>query len=183
VEFFDVTPEECIERDLKRPNSVGSKVIWQMYNQYLKPPPAAYHPPEDMPPAIICDIDGTLAHMHNRSPYEWNKVGEDIYDDAVGTILKRFKPGYHIILLSGRDGVCETETIEWLKRYDVPYDQLFMRWPGNMEKDTVIKKRMFEEYIREQYQVEFVLDDRNSVVKMWRDEIGLKVLQVEDGDF
>ena len=33
-----------------------------------------------------------------------------------------------------------------------------------------------------QYDVEFVLDDRDRVVKMWRDR-GLKVLQVAEGDF
>ena len=39
VKFFDVPLEECIIRDLKRPNSVGAKVIWDMYNKYLKPKP------------------------------------------------------------------------------------------------------------------------------------------------
>jgi predicted kinase len=34
--FFDVPVRECIERDKKRDKSVGEKVIFTMYNQYLK---------------------------------------------------------------------------------------------------------------------------------------------------
>jgi len=35
-DFTDVPVETCIKRDLVRPNSVGSKVIMQMYNKHLK---------------------------------------------------------------------------------------------------------------------------------------------------
>lgn len=40
-------------------------------------------------------------------------------------------------------------------------------------------------YIRQQhpdYRVAFILEDRNSMVKKWR-ELGFKCLQVADGDF
>lgn len=49
-------------------------------------------------------------------------------------------------------------------------------------KDVVIKRELFDRYIRDNYQVLFVLDDRNQVVDMWR-ELGLKCLQVAPGDF
>ena len=57
-----------------------------------------------------------------------------------------------------------------------------MRMQGNNEKDSVIKRRMFDNHIRGKYYIEYVLDDRNQVVEMWR-SIGLICLQVADGDF
>ena len=36
--------------------------------------------------------------------------------------------------------------------------------------------------IKDKYQVDYVLDDRNQVVEMWR-SLGLTCLQVADGDF
>lgn len=181
VKFFDTPVGECIKRDLGRPNSVGQKVIMQMYNQFLRPEPEVYHPPEDKPLAIICDIDGTLAHMHNRSPYEWDKVGQDVLDDAVASVLKQFSD-IHIILMSGRDSVCRDMTIDWLKSFDIRYTQLFMRPEGDGRKDSIVKQELFDKHIRDDYQVLFVLDDRNQVVDMWR-SMGLKVFQVEEGDF
>jgi putative SOS response-associated peptidase YedK len=37
--------------------------------------------------------------------------------------------------------------------------------------------------IRDNFNVEFVLDDRNSVVDMWRKELNLPTFQVNYGDF
>ena len=45
-----------------------------------------------------------------------------------------------------------------------------------------IKREIFENYIRDYYNIQFVLDDRNQVVEMWR-SLGLKCLQVQEGDF
>jgi hypothetical protein len=57
-----------------------------------------------------------------------------------------------------------------------------MRDKGNNEKDSIVKRNMFEKYIRGKYFIEYVLDDRNQVVEMWR-SMGLTCLQVADGDF
>ena len=68
IKFFDTPLEICMVRDNKRPNGVGETVIRRMYNQYLKPEPAVYEHDRSLPTAIICDIDGTLAHMEDRNP-------------------------------------------------------------------------------------------------------------------
>lgn len=86
-------------------------------------------------------------------------------------------------MLSGRDGVCEDETKKWLKNNNIPCDFLFMRTPGDNRKDTIVKKELFDKYVKDTYNVQFVLDDRSCVVDMWRNEIGLTVLQVAEGDF
>lgn len=187
TKFFDVPVEECIKRDLKRANSVGEKVIMDMYDQFLKVQ-EIYEPPADKPTAIICDIDGTLAQMHGRSPYDWSKVGQDLLNKPVATLLDMISSEYHalappqIILISGRDKVCAEETLNWLKEHHVAFDLLAMRPEGDNRKDSIVKRELFEEHIRNHYQVLFVLDDRNQVVNMWRD-MGLTCFQVAEGNF
>lgn len=179
---FDVDLATAIERDLKRPASVGSEVIKRMYKQYVQKKPEAIEENPALPSAIICDIDGTLAHMAGRSPYEWHKVGTDTLDKTIANILHQYE--YRtIILLSGRDSVCRGETQEWLKRHNVHYDHLLMRGEGDMRKDNIVKRELFEQHIRGKYNVMFVLDDRDQVVDMWRNDVGLKVLQVAEGAF
>lgn len=172
----------CIDRDNKRPNGVGETVIRKMYNQYLKPKPAVYEWNEKLPTAIMCDIDGTLAHMKDRGPYDWSRVGEDEVDPIIKNLLKILKEKYVIILVSGRDRCCMDETKQWLEDNGIQYDQLLMRGNGDNSPDIIIKKAIFDVYIKDNYNIEFVLDDRNQVVEMWR-SLGLKCLQVQEGDF
>lgn len=182
VEFFNTPLEICMIRDNERPNGVGETVIRKMYNQYLKPKPAVYEWNEKLPTAIICDIDGTLAHMKDRGPYDWSRVGEDEVDPIIKNLLKILKEKYVIILVSGRDGCCMDETKQWLEDNSIRYDQLLMRGNGDNSPDIIVKKAIFDVYIKDNYNIEFVLDDRNQVVEMWR-SLGLKCLQVQDGDF
>lgn len=178
-DFTDVDVETCIKRDLKRFASVGEKVIRRMHKQFLVRQ-EVYEENKELPNAIIVDIDGTLAKMQGRSPFDWNKVKED----ACNTVVKDLVNAYtgSVIIFSGRDGICKSDTVNWLKENGVIYSELFMREEGNNEKDAIIKRRMFEENIRGKYFIEYVLDDRNQVVEMWRN-MGLICLQVAEGDF
>jgi hypothetical protein len=190
-DFTDVPLKTCLERDAERAYSVGEKVIKQMYNQYLRkkgvvaqyiPPP--YNP--ELPNCIIVDIDGTLAHMDGRSPYDYSKVSTDILDNNVAELINIWKNAgdstAYVIIVSGRESGCRGETEDWLRANEVPYDELYMRAAGDMRDDRIVKKEIYEEWIKPRYNVKFVLDDRDRVVKMWREE-GLKVLQVAEGDF
>lgn len=178
-DFTSVDIDTCIKRDLKRTASVGEKVIRGMYNQFLLKK-EVYTDSSELPKAIIVDIDGTLAKMDGRSPFDWSKVKEDKVNEVVKGLVNDY--GYTVIIFSGRDGICKNDTIQWLKDNEIDYQQLFMREAGNTEKDSIIKRRMFEENIRGKYFIEYVLDDRNQVVEMWRN-MGLTCLQVADGDF
>jgi len=183
IKFFDASVEECIKRDLKRPNSVGFKVITDMYNQFLKPKQEIYTPLEGARVAIIVDIDGTLAKMDGRGPFDWDRVGEDKVNEPIkGIVNTYYNKSIDIIIMTGRDGVCEQKTKNWLKENGISWDKFLIRPKDNTEKDTIIKKRMFDEYIRDKYNILFVLDDRNVVVEMWR-SLGLTCLQVAYGDF
>lgn len=45
------------------------------------------------------------------------------------------------------------------------------------------KKELFEAHIARKFYIEFVLDDRDQVVDLWRNELGLTCFQVNYGDF
>jgi hypothetical protein len=144
----------------------------------------AYRPSLELPEAILVDIDGTVALMNGRSPYDMARVGADRPNHAVITAVRAMRAfGHQIVFCTGRtdDGRLATEA--WLKRHvDVPYEALFMRRTGDTRKDSVVKAEIFEREIRHRYRITGVFDDRDQVVRMWR-SLGLTVFQVADGDF
>lgn len=185
VRFFDTPLEECIARDNKRANGVGEKVIRTMYNKYLRSPVPEWVPAQQdttLHGVVIVDIDGTLAKMGDRSPYDWSKVGVDRVHRDIADLVDDIGAMRSIILVSGRDESCREQTVAWLDRHDIKYDMLLMRPAGNNEKDTIIKERIYREHILGKYHVDYVLDDRDQVVKLWR-SLGLRCLQVADGNF
>jgi len=199
--FLDVPLATCILRNAQRVNPVPETAIRSMYKSFVKPkakiaeyvkPP--YNP--DLPNCIIVDIDGTLAHMNGRSPYDYSQVHTDVVDENVAQLVRKYAqrdimfetPDTYIIIVSGRDDTCKDETLKWLADNNIPFDEFYMRdhtlvdEKGNKLDDTVIKKNIYEDMIKPRFNVRFVLDDRDRVVKMWR-KAGLKVLQVAEGDF
>ena len=179
--FLDVPLETCIKNDLKRFDSVGKDVIINMYEKYLKKTEPIIQD-ESLPKAIIVDIDGTLAHMKNRSPFDWNKVDEDEVDEIIKGISNTYSNSGKVIIMSGRDGICRDKTIKWLEDNNIIYDMLFMRAEGDFRKDSIVKRELFDKNIKDKYYIEYVMDDRNQVVAEWRN-MGLKCLQVQEGNF
>lgn len=186
---FDVPLEKCIENDLKRPNSVGHKVIERMYKKHLAQEGVRslnnfYEEDETLPRCVIFDIDGTLALMNGRSPYDFSRVKEDLPHTAVINLARTlYYTGKKIVIMSGRDDSCMDLTKEWLEEHGVKYHDIFMRKTEDNRKDSIVKKEMFEENVRGKYYCEFVVDDRNMVVDTWRKELGLTCLQCNYGDF
>lgn len=183
-DFTDVSMAKCIERDKARENPVGYKVIRDMYDRYLKPAPVQqkreYDESKEL--CIIVDIDGTLAHNSGgRDWYEYHRVGEDTVHGHVKSIVKRYTD-MPIIIVSGRYDNCKDITEKWLQDNDIPFSHIYMRKTGDNRCDTVVKQELFEKHIEPYYNVLFVLDDRDRVVKMWR-ELGIPCLQVAPGDF
>jgi predicted kinase len=188
VRTFDVPVDECIRRDLKRPQSVGADVIRKMWRQYIAPQPSAPEVIDGVPLAIIVDLDGTLALIGDRSPYDASRCGEDALSPVVSTIVRLCRDSggvdpRHVLLMSGRQELHRPETERWLAIHDIGYDALWMRATGDTRRDSIVKRELFDEHVAGRYNIEFVLDDRNQVVEMWRNELGLACLQVAEGDF
>jgi predicted kinase len=181
VDFRDVPLETCIKRDLLRPYSVGERVIRKLYDQFISPPRATqpiYN--SELTDAIICDLDGTLALIVDRSPYDGSRCEGDRVNEPVRSILQT--SGKKILLVSGREDQYRPQTLAWLHRHQIEFECLYMRHSGDMRKDSIVKREIYDQFIRDQYNVAFVLDDRDQVVRVWRD-LGLTCLQVEYGDF
>jgi len=185
VKDFDVPLNELLARDSKREKPVGRKTITRMYEQFKAKRVGDYaNQNTDLPPAIICDLDGTLAIMHDRSPFDGKACESDLLNQPIYDILDTFrKTGSKIILLSGRTDDSMPETKRWLAKHQVEYDELYMRKSEDSRKDSIIKTELFNNHIKEKYWIKFVLDDRNQVVDMWRLELGLPCMQVYYGDF
>jgi len=182
-DFTYVDVETCIERDRKRQNYVGERVIRQMYRDFLQPKPPVLEFDPSLPTAIVCDLDGTLALLNGRNPYDASRCEEDIVNEPVADILKTyFLNGYTILLASGRSEQYRLQTERWLQKHSIQYNSLFMRPAGDNRKDAIIKREIYEQHMQGRYAIKFVLDDRNQVVEFWR-SLGLTVLQVADGDF
>jgi len=188
IDLTNVPPEECIKRDLKRPNSVGSKVIWRMYHQFIRKPIESQSGHNratiDLPEAIICDIDGTLA-LHNRDPFDFERLNTDLVNPAVERILRWASDrlvGPKVILLTGRDAKYREVTERWLDEHGIAYDGLFMRGASDTRRDDIVKQEIYEQHIKGTYRILFVLDDRDRVVAFWR-SLGIPCFQVADGSF
>jgi hypothetical protein len=178
---MDVSIEECLKRDQERgkhANAVGKDVILRMFYQHMC---QQYAHDASKIQAVICDIDGTLAKMNDRGPFEWDKVGNDLPVLPVMMVINAlYEAGLKIILLSGRDACCAAQTTTWLNKYRVPYHELHMREEGNMEADTIIKLGLYNEHVRDEYDVLAVFDDRPCMVRMWR-QLGLYVFDCGNG--
>lgn len=139
-----------------------------------------------MKPVILVDIDGTLALRGDRSPHDHDSAMEDAVNWPIVRLCDALHKGgvFDIIVVSGRDECYRDITEYWFNTHSIlPYRQhIYMRPAGDNRPDEVVKRELYEKEIHPQYKVWYVLDDRNKVVKMWR-EIGLVCLQVAEGDF
>lgn len=196
-DFTGVPIEVCVERDATRPEAeqVGREVIAGMYQRHLSRGrgrvelPAAvevskYEPSLDLPPAILVDLDGTVAVMGDRSPYDTQLVHLDTPNaPVIDAVRAMHAAGHTIIYCSGRTDDYRHMTEAWLAEHvGVPYAALYMRRKGDGRKDAAVKRDFFEDQIRQTWRVIAVFDDRNQVVQMWR-ALGLTVFQVADGSF
>lgn len=173
--FTDVPLLDCIKRNRTREKSIPDQAIVDMFERHLQP--KITHD-ITLPNAVICDIDGTLARIVNRNPYDWDKVYNDEVIEGTKNILEAVSEiGSFVILVSGRDGSCATETRRWLIDNDIKYSHLYMRQAGDNRKDTVIKKELYEKHIKGKYNITNVFDDRLSVCCMWIEQ-GLPLYRV-----
>ncbi len=182
IKDFDVPVDECIERDSKRGDkSVGKRVIREMAEQYKPQKPASgLNQNSDLPGVVICDLDGTVALLNGRDPYNASTCENDLPNEPVLTALKRLTlPVYFV---SGRDGSYAPQTMNWLNKHFGTNYSLSMRDPGDSRKDSIVKEEILRNDILPNHKVLFVFDDRDQVVKMWR-SLGLTCFQVAEGNF
>lgn len=151
---------------------------------------APYIPDTTKPAAIIVDIDGTVARMKDRGPFDEHLVSQDELIEGVATMVKGIAfGGVQIVFMSGRTDACRGDTERWLMEKmpwleHVPGRKLHMRRSveDRGRPDDDVKYDLFMREVAPHYNVLYTIDDRDKVVKMWRD-IGLTCAQVAEGNF
>lgn len=137
------------------------------------------------PDTIVIDLDGTLADIDHRLPlirrsppnYEafFAAVGDDRLNGWCRELMRAFRGRYRVVLVSGRPERTRSESEAWLRRQDVPYDDLILvRADGDFRPDDFLKRSWLRQYRPER--ILFAVDDRQRVVDMWRTE-GVVCLQ------
>lgn len=203
--IFYIPLDEAIERDAKRDgkSKVGEDVIKKWWKESGKEYFKHNNPrkeiflskcrEKDWQPleqnkiqqkAILCDLDGSIADITHRSPYDASKCLDDTPKQYIVNLVKMYyDTGHKIIFCSGREDKFKDLTIQWLnKTLPASMDyELFMRPSGNFEKDSIIKENIFRAHIQNKYFVETVLDDRLQVCRLWHN-LGLNLLRIGDPD-
>jgi predicted kinase len=175
---LDVDIVTCIDRDAAREKSIGEAVITRLAA-------TGGMIPWGEKEIILCDIDGTIAdgtyreHLVQGETKNWDAYYALLHLDAPIHItcawLREEMEDRTIVLISGRPDTYQRETIQWLDRWGIPYDYIFMRGGGDKRPDTLVKADILKLLPKEK--IVCVIDDRPSVIRMWK-ENGLRVVAV-----
>ncbi len=152
---------------------------------------------------VICDIDGTLMNVEKRVEYakKHKKDTDRVMDwdifldpmvmlefdtpnrDVVGVIKALSSVNQdNIIITSARNERHRDVTMKQLELAGVEYDAMYLRNDGDFRPDDIVKAELLDWIITDGYMPTVAFDDRNQVVKKWR-ELGIHCYQVREGDF
>jgi len=147
---------------------------------------------------FICDIDGTIADNSHREHLAHIKAWDEFFDkcDEDKPIVHMHQLLYalalthsltsgaapKIIYVTGRPERVRTKTLQWLDKHQFPITRMYMRKDGDHRPDHMVKFQILGQLHVDGYEPILAFDDRNQVVKMWR-ENAVPCLQVAEGDF
>jgi len=154
-------------------------------------------------PLYIFDLDGTLALIgHRRHIIEdpsrddtkWRRFYDacdrDEPNEPVIRVMESLRRLADVWIFSGRSDEVAGKTVDWLvkhtsfMRWDLMNGhELTMRQAGDFTADDVLKKQWLDGMlVDDRRRLVAVFDDRDRVVKMWRDA-GVTCFQVAPGEF
>jgi hypothetical protein len=140
---------------------------------------------------VIIDIDNTLSIANDRFKLAAKENGKIDWDIVHSTehlikdepnlpmieLAKNYKQnGFEVILLTGRPESTRKITKEWLQKYNIPYDKLYMRsWEHNFLKAPDFKRKIYETEIKGN--VFCAYDDDQRIIDVWV-ELGITSFKV-----
>lgn len=155
----------------------------------------------------IFDLDGTLANIEHRRYILENKNNSSRWDDFYNAcwmdtpnqpVIDLFEmllaAGHRVVIFSGRSNIVRLKTENWLidnikfpfnskaNIYEYFYSNLWMRASADYTPDEILKKQWLDMLLQDGDKVTAVFDDRDKVVKMWRDN-NIPCFQVNYGNF
>jgi len=142
--------------------------------------------------AVIVDIDGTLANNDHRRHFverdvgkkDWKSFNAFMHNDVPNNHVVKVMAslGMVVVLATGRGEENRSVTEAWLAKWAIHYDALYMRPAKDYRSDVVVKRDLLDQIKGDGFVPYLSLDDRDSVVAMWRGE-GIPCFQVAPGDF
>ena len=139
--------------------------------------------PELLPAAVLSDLDGTLAIANGRRYNDFSRVITDRPDPIVKSLLEELsRAGNLLLFMTGRPALCRADTSRWIQDIaGLPMHELLMRGNDDWSPDAELKHRLYREHIFGKYSIQLVLEDKRSVVDMWRQQ-GLRAFEVANND-
>lgn len=143
--------------------------------------------------AIIVDVDGTVANCEHRRfhldtnnwPGFFGAMADDgVFEHTIEVINAMRAQGYKVLIVTARPDENDymQVTKDWLAVNGITYDGFYMRQGGDYRKDNIVKQEILGRIWADGFEPVMAFDDRDQVVKMWR-EMGIPCLQVNEGDF
>ena len=138
---------------------------------------------------IVFDLDGTLADCRHRryhvenNPKNWKRFFDEMVMDPIVPSLAQLlyslqNPSNRILICTGRPEAYRRVTEEWLHSFNVCHFKMYMRKDNDYRADNIIKKELLDAMTAEGHRPDLSIDDRESVVSMWR-ENGIPCLQYQ----
>lgn len=115
----------------------------------------------------------------------YDEVDKDEPIQNIIEMIENLSDRYEIIYCTGRSVISYEKTVDWIKENVKVKDfGLLMRKEGDYRPDIEVKTESLKKSLEFYHnpEVAFILDDRDSVVKKWR-ELGYTCLQVCEGKF
>jgi len=139
--------------------------------------------PAARPPAIICDVDGTLCDVRNIRHHVERPAGvqgfrpnfalfhaasEDCpaFSHVVQLTTNFERDGYAIVVVTAREARWTDLTERWLSRHGVQRAELFTRRALDYRSDALVKAEICSE-IQSRYVPHLAIDDRDDILAVW----------------
>jgi len=194
--FFPITLDESLDRNSKRQGvaRVPETVVLSMHKEWLKFKTAIprnvvlekfnyekFIPDSSKEEAVICDLDGTLSLFeHHRNAYDASRCDKDSPNEPLVKILKQLRDSKtRLIFCSGRMEKFKDPTVKFLDQHIGGQYDLFMRKDGDQRPDYIIKYEIFNDHIRNNFNIKCVFDDRLQVCKLYFN-LGLNLFRYGD---
>lgn len=200
MKTFNADIAELVQRDEMADEKRGRHVIEKLALQYK-------HLTFSEKGVIVCDIDGTIADCEHRRHHlegdkkNWMGFFSEMDKDTIVMSTAKLLSEYHhldrkkILFVSARPEKYRKATEDWLAKHNmlplrssaymfssainIPYEALLLRQDNDTRNDVIVKQEILDTYLDKTW-IHTVIDDRPSVIEMWRSN-GLDVIDVGDG--
>ena len=140
---------------------------------------------------IVTDLDGTLcdyshrlAHLKSRNWDAFNNLClEDKPIIPILDLVRAFHSyGARIYVFTARPIDYYKQTKLWLRKYRVPFEDIYMRGANDVRSDKAVKSDFIDTFTEVHKQkIHLAIDDRLVIANLFREK-GIVCLHARDGD-